>query len=355
MTMNELPVVFLLITGVGIWTGFEGRPDGAVGVLWLALWAYVILGFVWVQVRARTARRALENALRAGLGESWRRESDLPMVRGRDTASRWLRGILLPFERRRAGVERVRDLAYGPDPAHRLDLYRSRSTADGPRPILIQFHEGGFVQGGKSREAVTLLNQLAAHGWLCLSADYRLREAATWPNPLIDAKRAIAWAREHAREHDADPDQVFLAGGSAGGHMALNAVLTPDDDRFQPGFEDADTSVTAAVSLYGYLGGRSSDPASSPVALAGPDAPPMLLVQGGNDTGLGVPVSTAREWARELRAGSDEPVVHAELPAAQHAFDLFASVRARTTADAVEDFLAWARSQSATGSAGRQH
>jgi acetyl esterase/lipase len=48
-----------------------------------------------------------------------------------------------------------------------------------------------------------------------------------------------------------DPAVVFVAGRSSGGHLASLAALTPNDPAFQPGFEHADTSVTAAISLYG--------------------------------------------------------------------------------------------------------
>lgn len=341
ITINELPLWFLVAISFGIWAGADDRPDGAAGAAWIALWAFVVGGLLWAQFRAGRAHPALWQALTASWGEQ-RPEAD--DVDRRRVLRAWLRGIALPFQRRTPGVERTRDLSYGPDPAHILDAYRGPRPGGG-RPILIHFHEGGFIQGNKSRESVTLLNQLAAHGWWCLSANYRLRADAAWPNPLIDAKRAIAWAREHAAENGADADQVFLAGGSAGGHMALNAALTAGDPRFQPGFERADTSVLAAVSLYGYLGGRSDDPASSPTDLAGADSPPLLLIQGANDTGMGAPIDTIRGWATKLQAKSAAPVVYAELPGAQHAFDLFASVRARLTADAVEDFLRWARRQ----------
>jgi acetyl esterase/lipase len=44
---------------------------------------------------------------------------------------------------------------------------------------------------------------------------------------------------------------LFVSGSSAGAHMASLAALTPNDPAFQPGFEDADTSVTAAIGLNG--------------------------------------------------------------------------------------------------------
>ena len=69
-------------------------------------------------------------------------------------------------------------------------------------------------------------------------------------------------------EAGADPAVVFVAGSSAGGHLAAMAALTPNDPRFQPGFERADTSVTAAICLYGYYGSLDTDerPPSSPRA-----------------------------------------------------------------------------------------
>lgn len=339
MAINELPMVFLALIALLMAANQTEPPGGAIGVAWLLLWGFVAVGFVWLQWRAGRARPALDAALDSALGPGWRSAIEPGRAAMLSTSTPWLAGIFLPFQRRRRNVQRTRNITYGPDPAHRLDLYRGPAPS-AARPILIHFHEGGFTQGGKSREAVTLFNQLAAHGWLCLSANYRLREAGRFPNPLIDAKRAIAWAREHAPEHGADPELVFLAGSSAGGHMAVNAALTPNRRRLQPGFEQADTSVLAVVSAYGYLGARTDDPASNPAGLAGPDSPPMFLIQGTNDTDL--PAGMPPRWAASLRSGSGSPVAYAELPGAQHAFDLFASVRARASADAVEAFLAWA-------------
>lgn len=344
MTINELPLPFLVLVAAGLVnTLINGVPGGLWGVAWSMAWALIVAGMLWLQICARTARPAMEAALGSALGDRWRATIRAELAAHVSTITPWLAGILLPFQRRHRMVQRVRDLSYGPHPsAHRLDLYRIPASSAG-RPILIHFHEGGFVRGRKSREAVTLLNQLASHGWLCISADYRLRAEAVFPNPLVDAKRVIAWAREHALEHGADPAQIFLLGCSAGGHMAVSAALTPNQSRFQPGFEHVDTTVAGVVSIYGYLGARTDDPASSPVALARPDAPPMLLIHGRNDTV--VPPEASKAWAKTLRSRSCSPVAYAELPHAQHAFDLFASVRARVVAHTVEAFLAWGRSR----------
>src|SRR5262249_16525809 len=154
-------------------------------------------------------------------------------------------------------------------------------------------------------------------------------------------------------------------GGSAGGHLAALAALTPNRSEWQPGFEDADTSVAAAVAFYGVydFANRSGtsragttallakrvmktrlahDPLrweeASPLSPLGPQAPPFFVLHGVNDSL--VPVEEARLFVNQLRGASTEPVVYAELPLAQHAFDSLPSVRAYHTAHAVERFLA---------------
>jgi len=170
------------------------------------------------------------------------------------------------------------------------------------------------------------------------------RPAAQHPDHLIDLKKVIAWVRAHGHEYGADPALLFVSGSSAGGHMASLAALTPNDPTFQPGFEDTDTSVTAAVGLNGYYGnyyGRGA--ASSPLAYVRSDAPPFFMAHGDRDTM--VPVDNARHFADELHSVSTTPVVYAELPGAQHAFDLFHSLRFEMVVDAIEAFAAWVRSR----------
>ena len=113
----------------------------------------------------------------------------------------------------------------------------------------------------RSPQAYPLLSHLADHGWICVSIDYRVSPRNTWPDHIVDVKRALAWIKEHIAEYGGDPDFVAISGGSAGGHLAALAALTPNDPQFQPGFEDADTSVVAAVPIYGrydWVSGRAT-------------------------------------------------------------------------------------------------
>ncbi len=251
--------------------------------------------------------------------------------------------LFAPITFRRHGIERIANIRYGPaGQGNLLDLYRDRSNSRG-RPILIYLHGGAFRIGSKRFGARYLLYRLARHGWVCVSANYRLNSAAEFPDPLIDAKKVIGWIREHGREYGGDPNAVFLAGSSAGGHLASLAALSPNDPIFQPGFESVDTSVAGVISLYGYYGPvASGEPPSSPLAYVNSKAPPWLVVHGDQDTL--VIVEDARHFVDRLRATSLNPVVYAELPAAQHGFDLFRSRRLETIIDAVEAFAVWARS-----------
>jgi acetyl esterase/lipase len=219
--------------------------------------------------------------------------------------------------------------------------------------------------------------ELVARGWVCVAINYRLSPKGTWPDHIVDVKKALAWVKEHIGEYGGDPAFVAISGGSAGGHLCALAALSVDDPAFQPGFEDADTSVQACVPFYGVMdltsspGGsaifgpglldmlektvmkvkESDHPevfrAASPTYRVHADAPPFFVLQGANDTL--VPVETARTFVERLRAVSRSPVAYAELPLAQHAFDVLASLRCQATTSAVGDFLEGARAAHAAG------
>lgn len=284
--------------------------------------------------------------LGVGLGLMiWRGRQALPAVRramGAVPVSRRLpygRILFRPFFRRHRAVERIPGRSYGPAGRRNLlDLYRHRSRPTGA-PVLVHLHGGGYTGGRKNSQSLPLLYRLSAQGWVCVSANYRLRPRATFHDHLVDAKKVIAWVRENGPAYGADPDRIVLAGSSAGAHLAALAALTADDPAFQPGFEHVDTSVAAVIGLGGYYGPYyDADSRTSPLAHVRPDAPPFFLVHGDHDTV--VPVETARLFAERLRGRSAQPVVYAELPGGQHAFDLFHSPRFEAVINAIDAFTA---------------
>ena len=92
---------------------------------------------------------------------------------------------------------------------------------------------------------------------------------------------------------------------------------------------------------------------ASPTYRVHADAPPFFVLHGANDTL--VPVETARTFVRRLRAVSRSPVAYAELPLAQHAFDVLASLRCQATTSAVGDFLEGVRAAAARPQAPGAH
>ncbi len=256
-----------------------------------------------------------------------------------------------------------------------LDVWaRPDLPADAKAPVLLQIHGGAWVLGDKEGQAYPLLTHLAERGWVCVSATYRLSPRATWPDHIVDVKRALAWVKQNVAAHGGDPDWVAITGGSAGGHLSSLAALTPNRAEWQPGFEDVDTSVRAGVPFYGVYDWTDrhgtwdgpdellatrvvkqsrTDAAAvfedaSPMSHVGPDAPPLLLVHGTNDTL--VPVQTARTMVDLLREESRNPVAYVELPGAQHAFDVFSSRRTDAVVSGVERFLNVVRARDGHGS-----
>ncbi len=210
------------------------------------------------------------------------------------------------------------------------------------------------------------MSHLVSRGWVCVSMNYRVSPLHTWPDHIVDVKRALAWVKENIAAYGGDPNFVAISGGSAGGHLSALAALTPNDPRFQPGFEEADTSVVAAVPFYGRYDWYSTDAPgraqfvevlerlvvkqklsthrdiyldASPIRYVRADAPPFFVLHGTDDSLIRV--EEAREFVEELRSVSKAPVAYAELPNAQHAFDIFGSPRAHKSADAVARFLSW--------------
>ncbi|GAA3235729.1 hypothetical protein GCM10017691_33360 [Pseudonocardia petroleophila] len=253
---------------------------------------------------------------------------------------------------------RAADLAYGDDPAQRLDVWGPAEPVRGA-PVLVQVHGGGWTGGDKALSASPLLSHLVDRGWVCVTVNYRLGPQERWPSMIVDVKRALAWVHEHIAEHGGDPSSVAITGGSAGGHLASLAAVTAGDPAFQPGFEAADTSVVAAVPVYGvhdfsvdehglhhtvehdvigttYAADRATWLAASPLHRAGPDAPPFLVVHGSADTI--VSVGQSRRFVARMRELGNE-VHFAELPHAQHGFDGFPSARTGHHVRAVHRFL----------------
>ena len=161
---------------------------------------------------------------------------------------------------------------------HRLDVYRSKLKPGNapPAPVMVYIHGGAWIIGDKREQGKPMMYELVARGWVCVAINYRLSPKATWPDHIVDAKRAVAWVKEHIAEYGGDPSFVAVSGGSAGGHLCALLALSAGDPAYQPGFEGADTSVQACVPFYGVMD-MTGDPDGS--GLYGPGLLKMLEKQ----------------------------------------------------------------------------
>ena len=344
------------------------RRRGIEAKVGLALAGASVLGLARMVHQSRGAGARFEAALVEGLGVDYVEQLD-QVPTPADLATPWRR-LARPFHFADDGVRVIRNLAYSEAGRRgRLDIYLpAGEDAIADAPVLLQVHGGAWSIGAKERQGRPLMNQMAARGWVCVAINYRLSPRNAWPAHIVDVKRAIAWIKDNIADYGGDPDYLAITGGSAGGHLTALAALTAGDPDFQPGFEAADTRVQAAVPFYGiydfagstgltnaigmrdaFLGPRvlqttwddtpDTYEAASPILRITPEAPDFFVIHGELDTL--VAVDQARMFVAQLRRTSHKSVVYAELPGAQHAFDIFHSIRSAHAVRAVDRYLTW--------------
>ena len=358
--------------------GLRGDFRGARGRIALVITAIAWALLYLIHRRNVASKPYFEEPLREALGDDYERiaSRSQPARHRRAQIGVWPNDLI-----RRRYVEKTDTVFYGP---HRgvnsADIWRRRELLrDGKAPVLLQVPGGAWAIGMRRPQAYPLLSHLAERGWVCVSIDYRVSPRHTWPDHIVDVKRALAWTKDNIADYGGDPDFVAITGGSAGGHLCALAALTPNDPQWQPGFEDADTSVVAAVPIYGRYdwfttkgSGRAEFIAllqkfvvkkrfaehkqvyvdASPIKRLRPDAPPFFILHGQDDSII--PVPEGREFAEAMRDMSTSVVAYAEIPHAQHAFDFYyGSPRGHYTAQAVEEFLSWVHATREPASSGQ--
>lgn len=363
-------VVQAAIAFAFIWGGAVEGFTGALAMMLLVA-AWIAMGQFYAS--GHRAKPAMEQALEAGLGPTYREAIDEDQ-RARFAEEPDRARLIKPFARIDPTIEVIKDVEFGHH-RQKLDIYRSRDPGDrqpgASRPVLMQIHGGAWTEkmGSKNEQALPLMAHMARRGWIAVSVDYRLSPRATWPEHLIDCKEGLKWIKDNIADYGGDPAFVIVTGGSAGGQLAAMMALTAGDPEYQPGFEDFDATVQGAVPFYGLMDfnahfarykktnmdfaeatifkqKREDAPEvfkrASPVHRVHAKAPPFFVIHGNQDSL--VPVDQAREFVHQLRSISTAPVVYAEIDGAQHAFDMFPSVRSEHVKHGVERFLAWVES-----------
>lgn len=129
------------------------------------------------------------------------------------------------------GGDVLRDIAYGDDERHRLDVYLpvGKPAPEGV-PVVIFLHGGGFIRGDKADRAA-VGDYFSRHGVLAVLPNYRLGPRHRWPAGAEDVASVLAWARAHVAAHGGNPGHIVLAGESAGAAHVATATLVR---RFHP-------------------------------------------------------------------------------------------------------------------------
>ena len=288
------------------------------------------------------------------------------------TCPRRGRPLVNPFRLRdRAGADRPRHPVQRrgpPRPARHLPAGRTATCTDapgpppGPRRRLDARPQGPAGRAPDAAHGAPRLGRAwpSTTGW---------RLATTSPRRSSTSSGRSPGSRSTSRSTAATRRYLALTGGSAGGHLTALAALTPDDPAFQPGFEDADTTRAGRGAALRRLRRRRLPPGCAapsrcvttswrrgscgkrgrrspscsrrrPRSCGSRPTPPTSSSSTALRDTL-VPVDQARLFVERLRAISRRTVVYAELPGAQHAFDIFPSIRSVHVVRAIDHYLTW--------------
>ncbi|WP_459956618.1 alpha/beta hydrolase fold domain-containing protein [Nocardia sp. IFM 10818] len=188
-----------------------------------------------------------------------------------------------------------------------LDAKVPMGGPSGARPAVVWVHGGGWAHGDRG-EAPKWHKWLNDKGYAVFAIEYRMSPPPRWDQAAADVKCAIGWVKQHALEYTIDPERVMVAGGSAGGNLALMAAYA---DPIAPSCAVADASVRAVAAFYpatdlaaawrdprllpeirdlveDYTGGTPAQvpshyAAASPINYVRPGLPPTLIMHGTRD------------------------------------------------------------------------
>jgi acetyl esterase/lipase len=134
------------------------------------------------------------------------------------------------------------------------DIFYPSHQINGGYPGVILIHGGGWRSGDKSLQ-VPMAQQLAAHGYVTMTVEYRLSPEAPYPAAVHDLKAAVRWLRANAKEYGLDPVKIAVLGCSAGGQLAALVGTTNGNEEFEGDRKSTEQSseVQAIVDIDGIL------------------------------------------------------------------------------------------------------
>lgn len=183
-------------------------------------------------------------------------------------------------------------LRYGNAPCQRLDIYQPVVADKG---IVVVFFYGGGWRTGARDEYRFVAQTLTRYGATVVIPDYRIYPDGIFPDFMHDAAAALAWTHRHIAEYGGDPKKIYLAGHSAGGHIATLLAL----DKHYLAAQGLSTDILAGVvglapptdfaatleaKYRPAFGNQVELERAQPIRYARGDAPAMFLQHGANDS-----------------------------------------------------------------------
>jgi len=217
-----------------------------------------------------------------------------------------------------------------------LDILTPKTPAGSSMPGVVVFHGGGWIHSGKETAYESLCLPYLERGFVVANVEYRVSVQATAPAAVTDALDATHWFFKHARQYHVDPKRIVVTGGSAGGHLALMAGMTPKSAHLGPVSPVAAVvdgyGITDALDLLSGLHRQSwatdwipSGTARvelaqkvSPLTYVRHDLPPIFIAQGADDHTVPVDQSIRLHEALDLDGVPNELVI---VPDAKHGFN----------------------------------
>jgi acetyl esterase/lipase len=238
--------------------------------------------------------------------------------------------------------------AYGPLTAQRLDIiYPAGAGPKGTQvlPMVIMFHGGAWIHsytndyGSGKDHMSTFFDRFLAHGFMVCNAEYRVNDGtpdgAVAPAAVQDALLAAKWCWDYMDYFHGDRARYVVTGASAGGHLALMVGMTSADaglgptcptdfkiagivDGYGPADIEAELNAVAAGWIPASLPNRAAVAKQvNPMTYVRKDVPPLIVVQGANDTTA--PVADSRRLVANLTAAGADASMH-EVAGAGHGF-----------------------------------
>ncbi len=215
------------------------------------------------------------------------------------------------------GYQLHAEIAYGDLPRQKLDIYRPKQSSH-DLPVVI-FYYGGSWDSGERADYKFVAEALTSYGFVAVVPDYRVYPDVRFPGLMADPASAARWVKQNIHRYGGDPTRVFLAGHSAGAHLAVMLSLNPEylaKENLSP--QDFRGTIGSAGPydflplksrrLHDIFGEVHEQWKSQPIAFVNGNHPPMLLLVGLKDDTVW-PSNTFNLAAKIKQAGGHVEVV----------------------------------------------